>query len=219
MFGSLASALLAACVFGRRLGVPSRLRTLIGVGTAICGASAIGAVSGVIDARPAEVRYAISTIFAFNLAAVILFPPLGHLFGLSQSEFGLWAGTAVNDASSAVAAGFAYGHQAASHAIVVKLTRTTMIIPIVMALGARSSARRAIPWFLVWFAVAAALHSCGVELPFAGDAGRFLTTLALAAVGLGSDVGELRLAGWRPLLLGALTWVTVACVSLVLGRL
>lgn len=133
--GSLAAALLTAALVGRGMGVAERLRVLVGVGTGICGASAIATVSGVIDARAREIRYAISTIFAFNLVAVLVFPPLGHLLGMSQSQFGVWAGTAVNDTSSVVAAGFAYGHLAGAHALIVKLTRTTAIVPISVALG------------------------------------------------------------------------------------
>jgi len=228
MLGTLASALLAAALLGRRLGVPRRPRALIGVGTAICGASAIGAVSGVVRARPAEVRGAISTIFLFNLAAVLLFPPLGHLLGLGQQAFGLWAGTAVNDASSSVAAGFAYGDAAAAHAVVVKLTRTLMIVPVVAALamltarGAPGAVRRAFPWFLLWFLAAAGLNSFGLlsdAEPVCRSTGLLLTTVALAAVGLGTDLQELRQAGPRPLALGALTWATVACTSLALQAL
>src|SRR3984893_4476019 len=107
MLGTLAVALAGAAVIGRLLAVSSRLRTLIGVGTGICGASAIAAVSGIVEATGTEISYAISTIFVFNVAAVLLFPPLGHLFHLSQHGFGLWAGTAVNDTSSVVAAAYA----------------------------------------------------------------------------------------------------------------
>src|SRR5581483_7492555 len=104
MLGTLALALLVVYPVGRALGVSWNLNTLVGVGTAICGASAIGAVSGVIEATEAEIAYSISTIFVFNVVAVVLYPGIGHLLGLSQHSFGLWAGTAVNDTSSVVAA-------------------------------------------------------------------------------------------------------------------
>jgi len=229
MLGSLATALLCAAVLGARLGVPERLRTLVGVGTGICGASAIAAVSGVIGARPAEIRYAISTIFVFNLVAVLAFPPLGHLLGLDDHAFGLWAGTAVNDTSSVVAAGFAYGHTAGTYAIVVKLTRTIMIIPVTLYLATRGTGtrtvplRRALPWFLPLFLAASAASSLGA-LDASGrsvcsHAGLALTTVALAAVGLSTNLRELRQTGHRPLLLGALVWASVAGVSLVLQAL
>lgn len=136
MLGTLAVCLAAAYGIGRALGVVGDVRTLIGVGTGICGASAIAAVTPVIGAAEAEVTYAISTIFVFNIAAVLVFPPLGHLLGMSQHAFGLFAGTAVNDMSSVVAASSTYGSAAASYAVVVKLTRTLMIIPVCLGLSA-----------------------------------------------------------------------------------
>ncbi|HUA07552.1 MAG TPA: putative sulfate exporter family transporter [Solirubrobacteraceae bacterium] len=243
MLGSLAAALISASVIGRRLGVPERLRVLIGVGTGICGASAIATVSGAIDARASEIRYAVSTIFAFNLAAVLLFPMLGHLLGLSSHAFGLWSGTAVNDTSSVVAAGFAYSHAAGTYAVIVKLTRTTMIIPIALFLASRTlrargadagttgdttiaapvSLRRVMPWFLIWFLLASAANSLGLfghaAITGFSHVGLALTTVALGAVGLSSNLGELRRAGTRPLALGALVWATVAVTSLALQAL
>lgn len=245
MLGSLAASLFTATVIGRRLGVRRKLRVLIGVGTGICGASAIASVSGVIDADAREIRYAISTIFVFNLAAVLVFPALGHLLGMNAHQFGLWSGTAVNDTSSVLAAGFAYSHAAGPYALIVKLTRTTMIIPITLFLAgaavrrgesrdgseggdggrvtARPIARRArqvVPWFLVWFLAASAADTLGLIGPAArsasSDVGLALTALALAAVGLATDLRELRQTGLRPLALGALVWAAVASTSLAL---
>jgi uncharacterized integral membrane protein (TIGR00698 family) len=190
MLGTLVICLLAAWVVGRALGVVGNLRTLIGVGTGICGASAIAAVTPVIGAMSVEVAYAVSTIFLFNVAAVIVFPVVGHALGMSQHAFGLFAGTAVNDTSSVVAAASTYGTQAANFAVVVKLVRTLMIIPIVLGLawlvGRREQAAaavaasaagvestpavrwtprrvfRLVPWFLIGFVVAAAVNSTGV---------------------------------------------------------
>ncbi|HUX71315.1 MAG TPA: putative sulfate exporter family transporter [Cellulomonadaceae bacterium] len=136
MLGTLAAALVSAYWIGRWLGVTGNLRTLVGVGTAICGASAIAAVTPVIGAAGVEVAYAVTTIFLFNVSAVLVFPVLGHLLGMSQHAFGLFAGTAVNDMSSVVAAATTYGHTAATYAVVVKLTRTLLIIPISLGLAA-----------------------------------------------------------------------------------
>lgn len=133
--GTLTAALIATIAGAKLLGVPGRLRTLIGVGTGICGASAIAAVSGIVAATEVEIAYAVTTVFVFNLVAVLLFPTLGHLLGLGQSSFGLWAGTAVNDTSSVVAAAYAYGNAAGAHAVVVKLTRTVAILPVAAALA------------------------------------------------------------------------------------
>jgi|GEM_PF-2582742 len=114
---------------GRLLGVRGDAQLLIGVGTGICGASAIAATQAVVKAKESQVAYAIGTIFSFNVVAVLAFPQIGHLLG--PHAFGLWAGTAINDTSSVLAAGYAYGGDAGSYAVVVKLTRSLMIIPIV----------------------------------------------------------------------------------------
>ncbi len=231
MIGTLAVCLTAAALLGRRLGVPARLRTLIGVGTGICGASAIAAVAPVIGATEADLAYAVPTIFLFNVTAVLTFPLLGHLLGLSQQSFGLFAGTAVNDMSSVVAASAAYGAVAAKHAVVVKLTRTLMIIPICLGLSASGSrpaasrvrTTRLVPWFLVGFLVAAGVASAGlIPHRVTGDLDQvsvYLITVALSAVGLTADVRALRRAGAKPLLLGACLWILVTGTSLSLQAL
>jgi uncharacterized integral membrane protein (TIGR00698 family) len=152
--------------------------------------------------------------------------------GLGPEAFGLWAGTAVNDTSSVVAAGYAYSQQAGDHALVVKLTRSLMLVPIVIGLvvlksrrdAVKTPTRRKLPWrrmlplFLVGFLVAAGLRTVGL-VPDERQAdlalvGTFLITSALVAIGLSLWVGELRKAGWRPLGLGAILWVCVALGSL-----
>ncbi|GAA3524019.1 YeiH family protein [Amycolatopsis ultiminotia] len=238
MLGTLAVALGGAWVLGRLLGVRGDTQTLIGVGTGICGASAIAATSAVLKPRDANVAYALGTIFTFNVAAVLLFPPLGHMLGMSPHAFGLWAGTAVNDTSSVVAAAYAYGGDAGSYGIVVKLTRSLMLIPVVLVLAVLAARRnagsgrmslRALPWhrlvppFLIGFVAAAALDSAGLipagwHAPLA-TAGTFLITTALAGIGLSLKPAELRAAGHRPLLLGALLWIAVAASSLGLQAL
>ena len=145
MLGTLAICLAAAWLYGRLLGIPGGLRTLIGAGTGICGGSAIAAVCPVIEAASADVAYAISTIFLFNIAAVLIFPLLGHALGMSQQSFGLFAGTAVNDTSSVVATAATYGTAATSHAVVVKLVRTLMIIPICLGLAALTARKQQHP--------------------------------------------------------------------------
>ncbi len=238
MLGTLVICLAAAHVVGHALKVDSDLRTLIGVGTGICGASAIAAVTPVIRPRNATVSYAVSTIFLFNVAAVLVFPHLGYLLHLDQHQFGLFAGTAVNDTSSVVAAATAYGDEAANYAVVVKLTRTLMIIPICLVLAAvvgrreRTStgrggparrgvqAIRLVPWFLVAFLGAAAVNSAGWVSPAVQAQlhllATFLITAALTAIGLSTDFAGIRRAGLRPLLLGLILWVLVAVSSLVL---
>ncbi|MBR7828556.1 putative sulfate exporter family transporter [Actinospica sp. MGRD01-02] len=247
MLGSLTAALAGAWLFGRLLGVRGNTQILIGVGTGICGASAIAATTSVIKAKQVEVAYAIGTIFTFNIAAVLLFPLVGHLLGMSPHSFGLWAGTAINDTSSVVAASFAYGGGAGSYGIVIKLTRTLMLIPIVIGLAAFTARReartaasgegdvvpgfslRAMPWrkivpvFLIGFLAAAALDSIGV-IPAGWHSplstfGTFLITTALAGIGLSMRLADMRRAGHRPVLLGAVLWATVALSSLALQAL
>ncbi len=231
MLGTLAVCLAAAYFLGRALGIDSELRILVGSGTAICGAAAIAAVSPVIRARNTSVAYAISTIFVFNVAAVLLFPPLGHLLGMSQEAFGLFAGTAVNDTSSVVAAATTFGDQATDHAVVVKLVRSLMIIPIVMFLGAmmarrsrdvrkRTSVFRLVPSFLVGFVLVVAVNTIGLipaaAQPTISGTSVFLITMALVAIGMSVDVKGLRQAGIRPVLFGAALWVLVSVTSLLL---
>ena len=237
MLGTFVVALGGAFVLGRVLGINGELSTLIGVGTGICGASAIAAATAVMRPKQSNVAYAIGTIFTFNILAVLLFPPIGHLIGMTGHSFGLWSGTAVNDTSSVVAAAYSFGDGAGPYAIVVKLTRSLMIIPVVIGLAlltarreaARQGERVRIPWrkvvpaFLIGFLVAAALNSLGLipagwhdGLTFVGT---FLITVALSAIGLGMRPAQLRQAGHRPLLLGALLWICVATASLGLQAL
>ena len=239
MVGTLTVALAGTALLGRWLRVERETRTLIGVGTGICGASAIATVSAVIGASEVAIAFSITTSFIFNVLAAVLFPVLGHLMGLSQSAFGLWAGTAVNDTSSVVAAATVFGAAATSYAVIVKLTRTLMIIPISIGLavarhrreraaspGSTSAGlpwRRLVPPFLVLFLVAAAINSLGL-VP-AGWHGAitltatFCTTVALGGVGLSTPLGAMRRAGWRPVALGGILWVAVATSSLGLQAL
>jgi uncharacterized integral membrane protein (TIGR00698 family) len=239
LLGTLATALVMAWAAGRLLGLRGDARTLIGVGTAICGASAIAAADAVIDADDAEVSYAIATIFAFNIVAVLIYPVVGHALGLSQHSFGLWAGTAINDLSSVAAACTIYGHAAVSYGVIVKLTRTLAIIPICLGLAAardwrgkgatersatrRVNVRRIVPVFIAGFLAAVAANTIGL-IPVAwhhglSDLSTWMITAALAAIGLSTDVHHIRRAGLRPLALGAVLWITVALTSLGLQSL
>ncbi|HUX05432.1 MAG TPA: putative sulfate exporter family transporter [Acidimicrobiales bacterium] len=233
LLGSLTIALGGAWLVGRWLNVPGDLTTLIGVGTAICGASAIAATDAVIAAPEADVSYAITTIFTFNIAAVLTFPAIGHVLHMSPHTFGLWSGTAINDMSSVVAASAVYAKSSMSYAVIVKLTRTLMIIPIVLALslwrsshqpGAPTShlrrIRRAFPLFIAWFLVTVLANSLNI-IPanwhgFLGDLAGFMITTAMAAIGLSSNVRAIARTGVRPLFLGAVLWFLVSSSSLAL---
>ena len=210
------------------------LGRLIAVGTGICGASAIGALSPILAAEEGDTAYAIATIFLFNVAGVLLFPPIGRLFGFSAHGFGLWAGTAINDTSSVVAAGYSFSAAAGAYAVIVKLTRTLMIVPVSLIFAAivarerRQSAsgeallaeRARVPRFILWFVAASTLNTFGVfgswgphVLPALGQ---FLIVVALAGVGLSADLRAMARTGFRPIVVGLLGWVCVASLSLIL---
>jgi uncharacterized integral membrane protein (TIGR00698 family) len=237
-------AFLSAWLLGRWLGVHDKLKILIGVGTAICGGSAIAAVTPIIRPDDHDTAFAISTIFLFNLVAVLLFPLLGHLLHMSDLGFGLWAGTAINDTSSVVAAGYSFSHAAGDYATIVKLTRATLIIPVCLVLAfavAASEKRKAkasgnvgsfslaaiFPWFILWFLVASAMRTAGLVpeaiQPVLHAAAEFLIIIALTAIGLSANLRKMTSTGIRPILLGLGVWIAVSVssllVQLVIGQL
>ncbi|MDF2592998.1 MAG: putative protein family, partial [Clostridia bacterium] len=181
MLFTLTAAFITAWLVGRALKLQGNIATLIGVGTAICGGSAIAATAPVINAEDKEIAYSISTIFLFNVAAVFIFPAIGHLVHMSDIGFGIWAGTAINDTSSVVAAGYSYSDAAGSLATIVKLTRTLMIIPITLFLAIYThrktsqhstfSLSKVFPWFVLGFIVASIISTLGV-IPM--EAGKLL---------------------------------------------
>lgn len=227
---TVTAAGLAAWGLGSLLGVGGRLKLLIGIGTAICGGSAIAAVAPIIKPDNHETAFAISTIFLFNVVAVLLFPALGHWLHLSDLGFGMWAGTAINDTSSVVAAGYSYSKAAGDYATIVKLTRATLIIPICLVLALLAAYRekkkgagnfslaRIFPWFILWFLVASGLRTAGMVpaavQPWIHDAAEFLIIVALSAIGLSSNLRRMAETGVRPLLLGLGVWVAVSVSSL-----
>jgi uncharacterized integral membrane protein (TIGR00698 family) len=241
---TMSTAFLTAWLLGRWLGVHDKLQILIGVGTAICGGSAIAAVTPIIRPDDHDTAFAISTIFLFNVVAVLLFPLLGHLMHLSDLGFGLWAGTAINDTSSVVAAGYSYSHVAGDYATIVKLTRATLIIPVCLVLAfvvAAREKRRArasgnagqfslasiFPWFILWFLVASGIRTAGLVpaavQPSIHLLAEFLIIVALTAIGLSANLRRMVSSGPRPILLGLGVWMAVAVSSLlvqwVIGQL
>ena len=237
-------ALLVAHALGRLAGVPGRLATLIGVGTAVCGNTAITATAPVIHAKDEEVSFAIATNTLFGTAAVFLYPLLGHWIGLSNAAFGTWAGTAVNDTSQVVATGFAYSDAAGKVATTVKLTRNALmggvivVIGLIYARGERrqvdgdavwSRIRQSIPGFVLGFLLLALLNTLGV-IAWAGAAirrdlshdmqvaSRFLILVALAGVGLSTRLSAMRRIGLTPFLVGFATAATTALASYFLIR-
>jgi uncharacterized integral membrane protein (TIGR00698 family) len=232
---TMTAGLVCSLWLGKALGIDWRMRCLIGIGTTICGASAIAALAPVIKARAEEIAYSVTVVFFFNMVAVFTFPALGHLIGLSDNGFGVWTGTAVNDTSAVVAAGFAFSQAAGTTATIVKLTRTTLIIPLVLGFGLAlpfldpeakksgdSLGKRiyaAVPMFIVIFILAAAANTLGLIGPYAPalqTAGRWVMVVALAAVGLQGNWRAFAGSGTRPLALGLATWAVVALSSLAI---
>ena len=225
--------------------IDSNTSILIGVGSSICGGSAIAATAPVIGADDDEVAQAISVIFLFNVIAALVFPALGHTIGFdtaSGEAFGIFAGTAVNDTSSVTAAASTWdsmwylGNQTLDKAVTVKLTRTLAIIPITLVLAlvnagkesgsGKFSLKRAFPMFTLWFICASAVTTISVhfgvsESFFAPlkEISKFLIVMAMAAVGLGSNVIKLVKSGGKPLLLGACCWVGITAMSLVMQHI
>ena len=228
MVFTLSAAFLTAWAVGRYLEVESKTSILIGVGTAICGGSAIAATAPVISASDKDVAYSISTIFLFNICAVFIFPFFGHLLSMSDIGFGMWAGTAINDTSSVVAASYSYSNEAGNFATIVKLTRTLMIVPITLVLAILVSRKNAgagdfsiakiFPWFILGFLAASIISTLGWLTPatckLLGATGKFCIVLAMTAIGLNTHLKKLLANGFKPILLGLACWLVVALVSL-----
>ena len=257
---TIATALLVAWALHRALRIPSNISTLVGVGSSICGGSAIAATAPVIGADDDEVAQSISVIFFFNVLAAILFPLLGKAIGFSTTSggpFGIFAGTAVNDTSSVTAAAATWdsmwglGSQTLDKAVTVKLTRTLAIIPITLALALRRakasagdkdalvastpagdkdaptgqgfSLRRAFPLFVLFFLLASVATTAALAAGAPAslfqpvkELSKFLIVMAMAAIGLNSNVVKLVRSGGKPIVLGAACWVGITAVSLLM---
>ncbi len=231
----LLTALISAYILGKILGVQDNIARLIGIGTAICGGTAIVALSPILKAKEDEISYAISTIFFYNVLAVLLFPVLGHLLQMGSETFGLFAGTAINDTSSVVAAGYAYGSQAGDYATIVKLTRTLMLIPVSLGyalymakqnrtqpIETGSKLHKVFPLFILWFLVMAFFSTAqilpSVLVLLLPKIGKFFIIIALSAIGLKTNLKMIVKTGFRPLLLGLLVWLLVILMSLSVIR-
>ena len=241
---TIATSLIIAQVLRRALHIPGNISTLIGVGSSICGGSAVAATAPVIDADDNEVAQAISVIFFFNVLAALLFPMLGKALGFdttSGEAFGVFAGTAVNDTSSVTAAAstwdsmWSLGSETLDKAVTVKLTRTLAIIPITLVLalmrskkegGAKGfSLKKSFPMFILYFILASVVTtvalkagvSAGVFSPLK-DLSKFLIIMAMGAIGLNSNVVKLIRSGGKPLLLGACCWTGITLMSLLMQK-
>lgn len=228
-------------VLGKLFKMDWKLSSLISAGTGICGGSAIAAIAPTIDAKDSDIAYAISATFIFDILMVILFPIMGHYFGMSDMGFGLWAGTAVNDTSSVVAAGYAFSDIAGNYAIIVKLTRTLSIIPTVLIfsfINERINAKQHIagdgpkkkvnlkkifPWFILLFIGMVAIKSTGMVSDSISSQvsaiSKFFMVMSLGAIGLKTDFKEVTRSGFKPMLHGFIISTLVVVVSFVVQML
>jgi uncharacterized integral membrane protein (TIGR00698 family) len=235
---SLTFVMAAGLLLGRFLKVDRDAGLLISVGTAICGGSAIAAAAPVLRARPHQVSVALATVFLLNGVALVLFPPIGHLAGLGQSAFGLWAALAIHDTSSVVGAGLAYGPRALAVATTVKLARALWIVPMTLALGYWVARRQKQtgdeasgaeagpvkkPWFIGGFLLVAALVTWIPGLQHAGhvvaSGAHHVLVLTLFLIGAGLSREALRTVGFRPFIQGLALWLIVASLGLGAVRL
>lgn len=223
---------------GKFLGLNWKLSNLISAGTGICGGSAIAAIAPVIEAEDTDIAYAMSATFLFDIAMILLFPILGKAMNLSDVAYGLWTGTAVNDTSSVVAAGYAFSEAAGDFATMVKLTRTLSIIPTVLIFSVlhnylknknlsaenRNEATNLkitsiLPWFILGFLFLSFVNSAGLiskEISiYLKDLSKFLMITALAAIGLNTSFKQMKNSGIRPMVHGFIISALVVIVALV----
>ncbi len=241
IISTITTSLVVAFVLCKVMRIPSKISTLVGVGSSICGGSAIAATAPVIDADDEEVSQAISEIFFFTVLAQNYFPTFGALIGFdttSGEAFGIFAGTAINDTSSVTAAAstwdtiYGLGSATLDKAVTVKLTRTLAIIPITLVLafirakgskedGKKVSLKSVFPFFILWFVLASVITtvaiSCGVPSSFftpLKTLSKFFIVLAMSAIGLNTNIVKLIKTGGKPIIMGFCCWIGIILVSL-----
>lgn len=220
----IATTMLLGLLIGRWIVVDRKVSFLINVGTAICGGSAIAAVSPIIHADDEEIAVSLGTVFVLNSVALLVFPLVGSGLHLTQSQFGLWAALAIHDTSSVVGAAAKYGSDALAIGTTVKLARALWIVPIalVTAYMMKSKTRVQWPWFILFFCLSAVANTYvpvfGPAYPFLNRLGRLGLTATLFLIGTGLSMGTLKQVGARPLIQGILLWAVVAIASLLAIR-
>ncbi|MGB8661450.1 MAG: putative sulfate exporter family transporter, partial [Candidatus Acidiferrum sp.] len=220
----LSFAILMGLALGRILRVRGNSSFLITAGTAICGGSAIAAIGPILHADDEEMAVSLGTVFILNSVALLLFPPIGGLLHLSQSQFGLWAALAIHDTSSVVGAAAKYGQEALIVGTTVKLARALWILPLALATAAvkHSKTRIKLPWFILFFCLAAILNTYVPAITYISHTvfaiGRLGLTATLFLIGTGISRATLKEVGWRPMLQGILLWLAVGVTSLYFIR-
>ena len=218
---SVVGVMAVGILIGRLFRVDRQTAYLISSGTAICGGSAIAATGPIAKANEAQMSVSLATIFVLNAVALFLFPPLGHLLGLTQQQFGTWAAIAIHDTSSVVGAGAAYGDEALRIATTVKLTRALWIIPLSLYTAFHFHARNeriSIPWFILCFVLAMTANTyLGIPAEVGSTivrVARQCLTLTLFFIGAGLSRATLRTVGVRPFMQGIALWFFIGAISL-----
>lgn len=237
---TIATALVTAYVIQKLFKLDSEITTLVGVGSSICGGSAIAATAPVIKAKDESIATAISVIFFFNILAALLFPHLGSWLGLSNQGFAIFAGTAVNDTSSVTATASSWdslhGTSILEQATIVKLTRTLAIIPITLGLSIWQSKKedkkesfsliKAVPNFIIWFLVASLITTVTTSLGASAtvfaplkNLSKFMIIMAMTAIGYQTNLKKLITKGGSALLVGGICWLLISVASLLMQKL
>lgn len=240
MVFTLFVAFVGGYYLGKLFNMNWKLSGLISAGTGICGGSAIAAIAPTIDAEVNDIAYAISATFIFDIIMVVLFPIMGRYFGMSDLGFGLWTGTAVNDTSSVVAAGYAFSDAAGNFSLIVKLTRTLSIIPAVLIFSfinerlnskaeeksyikrSKVDLKKIFPWFILMFLVVVAIKSTGI-IPDGLSSNisilsKFFMVMSLGAIGLSTNFKEVSKSGPLPMIHGFIISALVVIVSFMVQR-
>lgn len=216
---------------GRYMNIDGKTSYLISSGTAICGGSAIAAVGGVLKANENEMAVSLGVIFILNAIALFIFPPLGHLFGLTETQFGTWAAIAIHDTSSVVGAGEAYGPVACELATLIKCTRALWIIPLAFFTmwyfrgekGGEGKAKISIPWFILLFVLAMVIYSYTPEsaMPVMAPVYSAIVVIAkkalvavLFAIGASLSLKVIKQVGVKPLIQALTLWMVIGATSL-----
>jgi len=224
---SLTLAIVIGLALGKLLKVEGDTPLMISIGTAICGGSAIAAIASVIKPKAHEMSVALAVVFVLNAVGLLLFPLLGHAMGLSQPVFGRWAALAIHDTSSVVGAGMAYGTVALAVATTTKLARALWIVPVTIttAIMRNKEGLSGVkwPWFILGFVAMAGIVTWVPALaryaPYVSLAGRKSLVVALFLIGLSLSRSSLKKVGPRPLVMGVILWIIIACASLLLATL
>lgn len=228
---SVVGVMVIGVMLGRYMRIQEKTSYLISTGTAICGGSAIAAVGPVLKANENEMAVSLGVIFILNAIALFIFPPLGHLFGLSQAQFGTWAAIAIHDTSSVVGAGNAYGAEACELATLIKCTRALWIIPLAFATmwifrkrkSGEGKAKVSIPWFILLFVVAMVINTYTPEsaMPVMAPVYHWIVAVAkqaliavLFAIGASLSLSVIKSVGVKPLIQALTLWMVIGAGSL-----